>query len=224
HAFELAEKYRTIVVILADGNIGQMMEPAVLPPMLAVSSRRAPWALTGSSGRPKNLVSSIHLKPEDEEEFNGRLQARLADVRLHEVRFQEYQTDDAEIIVVGFGTAGRVAQTAVKQARLQGIPAGLLRPISLYPFPDERLAELALQARGFLVVEMNAGQMVEDVRRAVAGRVPVGFYGRMGGMVPMPDDILARIHATSQLAPQGNGRRHAATDLQREGRYDHASC
>jgi 2-oxoglutarate ferredoxin oxidoreductase subunit alpha len=223
-AFELAEKYRTIVVILADGNIGQMMEPAVLPPMLPVRSRRPHWALTGTSGRAKNLISSIHLNPEDEEDFNCRLQARLAEIGLHEVRYQEYQTDDADIIVVGFGTAGRVAQTAVKQARLQGLKAGLLRPISLYPFPEERLAELALQAQGFLVVEMNAGQMVEDVRRAVAGRVPVGFYGRMGGMVPMPDDILTRIHAASQLASQGNGRRRSTLELHREIRYDRASC
>jgi 2-oxoglutarate ferredoxin oxidoreductase subunit alpha len=223
-AFELAEKYRTIVVILADGNIGQMMEPARLPPMLPVRSQRPDWALTGARGRPKNLISSIHLNPEDEESFNCTLQARLADIRRHEVRYQEYQLDGAEIIVVGFGTAGRVAQTAVKQARIQGLRAGLLRPISLYPFPEERLAELALQTRGFLVVEMNAGQMVEDVRRAVAGRVPVAFYGRMGGMVPMPDDILAAIQAASQLTPQGTGRWSSTLELHREGRYDHASC
>jgi 2-oxoglutarate ferredoxin oxidoreductase subunit alpha len=100
----------------------------------------------------------------------------------------------------------------------------LLRPISLYPFPEERLAELALQAQSFLVVEMNAGQMVEDVRRAAAGRVPVGFYGRMGGMVPMPENILTRIHAASELVPLGNGRRHSTLVVRREARYDHASC
>ena len=180
--------------------------------MLPLRRARPQWALTGADDRTKRVISSIHLNPDDEENFNNMLQARLADIGLHEVRYQEYQMDGAEIVVVGFGTAGRVAQTAVKQARREGLKAGLFRPISLYPFPEERLAELALGARGFLVVEMNAGQMVEDVRRAVAGRAPVAFYGRMGGMVPMPDDILARIRAAAQLAAQGNGHRTSSLE------------
>jgi len=196
-AFELAEKYRHIVVILADGNVGQMMEPAELPPMQMANGRnghRPAWALTGAQGRPKNVITSIHLIPEDEEEFNRQLQAKLEVIRNNEVRYQEYQLEDAEYVVVGFGTAGRVAQTAVKQARAEGVKVGLHRPISLYPFPEKRLAQLAAQAHGFLVVEMNAGQMVEDVRRAVAGRAPVQFYGRMGGVVPLPDEVLAALH------------------------------
>jgi len=212
-AFELAEKYRTIVFILLDGNIGQMMEPAELPPMRAVADRgtnsaersasdgrRATWALTGAKGRPKNIITSIYLVPEVEEEYNRKLQAKLALIRENEVRCAEYQIEDAEHLVIGFGTSGRVAQTAVKQARAEGLRVGLFRPISLFPFPEKRLAELARQARSFLVVEMNAGQMIEDVRLAVSGQGPGGstppvkFYGRMGGVVPLPDEVLEEIH------------------------------
>ena len=192
-AFDLAEKYRAIVVILADGNVGQMMEPAQLPPMRQLRREQPDWALTGAQGRPKRLVSSIHLDPADAEMFNLKLQARLDIIRQNEVRYHEYELDDAEYVVVGFGTAGRVAQTAVKQARASGTRVGLFRPISLFPFPEQRLAELARRARGFLVVEMNAGQMVEDVRLAVNGRAPVAFYGRMGGAVPLPDQVLDEI-------------------------------
>ena len=209
-SFELAEKYRTIVVILADGNIGQMMEPAELPPMLPIRRQLPDWALSGAAGRPKRLISSIHLEAEDEETYNRGLQAKLSLIRQQEIRYQEYWLDGAEVVVVGFGTAGRVAETAVKQARQLGINAGLLRPISLYPFPEARLRELAGRARSFLVVEMNAGQMVEDVRLAVAGAAPVAFYGRMGGVVPMPGDILEAIRAACQPAPSGNGHRHAS--------------
>ncbi|MBI3244538.1 MAG: 3-methyl-2-oxobutanoate dehydrogenase subunit VorB [Chloroflexi bacterium] len=194
-AFDLAEKYRTLVVILLDGNIGQMMEPAELPPMKPANSHCHPaWALTGAvGGRPKNIITSIYLVPENEEAFNRKLQEKYARIRESEVRFVEYETADAEYLVVGFGTSGRVAQTAVKQARAQGLKVGLLRPISLWPFPEQRLAELAKQVRGVLVVEMNAGQMVDDVRLAVNGKVPVQFYGRMGGVVPLPDEVLDEI-------------------------------
>ncbi len=202
-AFDLAEKYRHVVAVLADGNIGQMMEPAELPPPRPAGERPTPaWALTGARGRPKHTINSLHLIPEEEEEFNRGLQARLAAIRRDEVRYHELLVDDAEVIVVGFGTAGRVAQTAIKQARASGTRAGLLRPISLYPFPTERLAELARRARAFLVVEMNAGQMVEDVRLAVNGVAPVRFYGRMGGVVPLPDEVLAAIRETAGASPQ----------------------
>jgi 2-oxoglutarate ferredoxin oxidoreductase subunit alpha len=198
-AFDLAEDYRTVVIILADGNIGQMMEPAELPPMRAANGRPRPqWALTGARGRPKNIISSIYLVPEEEEKFNQKLQAKLAVIRQHEVRFHSYALDDAETVVVAFGTAGRVAQTAVKQARAQGLKVGLFRPISLYPFPAEQLARLAETTRQFLVVEMNAGQMVEDVRLAVNGQAPVKFYGRMGGVVPLPDEVLDEIRKLAE--------------------------
>ena len=199
-AFNLAEKYRTLVVILLDGNIGQMMEPAELPPMKTSNGYHPNWALTGASGgRAKNIITSIYLVPENEEAFNRKLQEKYARIRENEVRYAEYETADAEYLVVGFGTSGRVAQTAVKQARAQGLKVGLLRPISLWPFPEQRLAELAKQVHGVLVVEMNAGQMIDDVRLAVSGKgrngstPPVQFYGRMGGMVPLPDEVVEEI-------------------------------
>ncbi|MCC7361422.1 MAG: 3-methyl-2-oxobutanoate dehydrogenase subunit VorB [Anaerolineales bacterium] len=194
-AFDLAEQYRCIVVILADGNIGQLMEPAELPPMRALRGERPAWAVDGNAGRARRVISSIHLQPEDQEACNREMQARLAVIRANEVRLQEYQTQSADYLVVAFGTAGRVAQSAVRLARARGLRAGLLRPISLYPVPEKRLAELAAQVRGVLVVEMNAGQMVEDVRRVVAGRAPVAFFGRMGGVVPLPEEVLAAIQA-----------------------------
>ncbi len=190
-AFELAELYRTIVTVLLDGTLGQLMEPAELPPMLPQQRTTPVWGLSGANGRAKRLISSLQLQPEALEALNLRLQDKIAAIRTTEVRASEYMLEDAELIVVGFGSAGRIAQSAVKAARQQGIRAGLLRPITLFPFPDTRLAQLAGQARAFLVVEMNAGQMLDDVKLAVAGHVPVHFYGRMGGVVPLPDEILA---------------------------------
>jgi 2-oxoglutarate/2-oxoacid ferredoxin oxidoreductase subunit alpha len=214
-SFDLAEKYRHLVVVLADGNIGQMMEPAELPPPRPAGDRPVPdWALTGARGRPKHVIASLNLAPEAEEAFNRGLQDKLALVRRDEVRYHEVLVDDADVIVVGFGTAGRVAQTAVRQARTAGLRVGLFRPISLYPFPSERLAELAAHARAFLVVEMNAGQMVEDVRLAVNGLAPVRFYGRMGGVVPLPDEILETIHDLTGVEPKTGPR--AELELSRE--------
>ncbi len=192
-AFDLAEKYRTIVYLLLDGTIGQMMEPAELPPMQPLKQERPAWALTGAKGRPKNIISSIYLMPEELEAFNRRLQAKLDLIRAHEVRYEEMDVDDAEIVVVAFGTAGRIAKSAIKAARAHGIKAGLLRPITLWPFPEERISNLADGVDAFLVVEMNAGQMLEDVRLAVSGQVPVRFYNRMGGVIPLPDEILEAI-------------------------------
>lgn len=199
-AFALAERYRQIVVILADGCIGQMMEPAELPPARALPTARPDWAVSGARGRPRRVITSIHLQPEDEEAYNRTLQAKYATIERQEVRYHEYQVEDAEWLVVGFGTAGRVAQTAVKQARAQGLRVGLHRPISLCPFPERRLAELAGRVKGVLVTEMNAGQMLDDVRLAVNGRAPVKFFGRMGGVVPLPDEVLAAIQ---QLVAEG---------------------
>ena len=192
-AFDLADKYRTVVTLLLDGTIGQMMEPAELPPMSVKRSGAPGWALTGASGRPKNGIIPFRMQADDLEAFNLQLQQKLALIAHTEVRYHEQSVEDAELIVVGFGTAGRIAQTAVKMARRQGIKAGLFRPITLWPFPERRLSQLADDARGFLVVEMNAGQMVEDVRLAVGGQAPVKFLGRMGGSLPMPDEILSAI-------------------------------
>ncbi|MBK9943822.1 MAG: 3-methyl-2-oxobutanoate dehydrogenase subunit VorB [Kouleothrix sp.] len=192
-AFDLAEQYRTLVTLLLDGNLGQLMEPAELPPMSTRPARVSCWALGGAAQRPKRLISSFNLQPEALEADNRRLQDKIATIAAHEVRAYDDMLDDAEIVVIGFGTAGRIAQSAVRAARAQGIKAGLLRPITLAPFPDWRVSQLAGQARAFLVVEMNAGQMLEDVKLAAAGHVPVRFYGRMGGTAPLPDEILDAI-------------------------------
>ena len=192
-AFDLAEKYRTIAVVLADGSIGQMMEPAELPPMAPLKKVLPNWAVTGEPGRPRRLLTSIYLNPDDEEVTNIRLLERWESIRGEEVRWKEYYLEDAELVVVGFGTAGRVALSAVRAARAAGIKAGLLRPISLSPFPETVVRELAGVAEAMLVVEMNAGQMFGDVKLAVDGLIPVEFYGRLGGVVPFPDEILAEI-------------------------------
>jgi 2-oxoglutarate ferredoxin oxidoreductase subunit alpha len=184
--------------VLLDGNIGQLMEPAELPPMQPLRTTPPDWAVAGAKGRKKNIISSIHLLADDLEQFNRQLQAKLAIIKSNEIRYKEYMLEGAELIVVGFGTAGRVAQSAVKMARQQGIPVGLLRPITLWPFPEERLSQLADEARGFLVVEMNMGQMIDDVKIAVAGQCPVEFYGRTGGVVPLPDEVLAAIAKLDQ--------------------------
>lgn len=194
-AFDLAEKYRTIVILAGDGMIGQMMEPAELPPMQPLRTTRSGWALTGARGRPRNVITSVYLEAENLAQVNQRLQDKLEQIRAAEVRYAEMFTADAEVLVVAFGTAGRIAKTAVREARQQGIKAGLLRPISLFPFPREVLAKLARRVASVLVVEMNAGQMVEDVRQAVAGRAPVYFYGRPGGVIPLPDEILEQVIA-----------------------------
>jgi 2-oxoglutarate ferredoxin oxidoreductase subunit alpha len=194
-AFDLAIKYRSIVVIAADGTIGQMMEPVEMPPMREIVREDKGWETTGAEGRPRRTITSLALLPEGLEELNNRVQEKQARVQAAEVRYAERWTEDADIIVVGFGTAARVAQSAVKAARARGIPVGLFRPISLWPFPTEPLRALSERVKHFLVVEMNAGQMVEDVRLSLAPGCKVDFLGKTGGVIPMPDEILARIEA-----------------------------
>ncbi len=194
-AFDLADKYRTIVMVVADGAIGQMMEPAELPPMKPVRTpeERAAWTLTGAKGRDPNIITSLFLGAENLERVNLRLQAKLGEITANEVRYQELEVDDAEWLLVGFGTMGRVCQNVLREARAKGLKVGLHRPVTLWPFPSQRLAELSQKVKGMLVVEMNAGQMVEDVRLAVSGACPVDFYGRMGGAFPLPEEILERL-------------------------------
>lgn len=207
-AFDLAEKYRAITVVLTDGSLGQMMEPAELPPMQPVVRRQPAWAVNGAQGRERRILSSIYLNPEEEEQTNLRILRRWQQVEANEIRTKEYYLDEAELIVVGFGTAGRVALSSVRAARAEGIPAGLMRPITLSPFPAARIKELAERARAMLVVEMNSGQMLDDVLRAVAGKVPVEFYGRLGGLVPFPDEVLGEIRrlARGPIVPDGDPR------------------
>ncbi|MCX8062913.1 MAG: 3-methyl-2-oxobutanoate dehydrogenase subunit VorB [Anaerolineales bacterium] len=192
-AFDLAEKYRTIVFIMADGNIGQMMEPAELPPMRPIKTEYPDWAVRGAMGRERRILSSIYIDPKDEEVTNYRLMQVWNQIQANEIRYREYYLDDAEYVVIGFGTAGRIGLSAVRMARAEGIKVGLLRPITLSPFPVPQIERLIPRIKGILVVEMNAGQMLEDVLNIVKGRVPVEFYGRMGGMVPFPDEILSEI-------------------------------
>jgi 2-oxoglutarate ferredoxin oxidoreductase subunit alpha len=200
-AFDLAEKHRHMVFVAADGQIGQMMEPAELPPMRPIKTERPDWALTGNAGRTKNIITSLYLKARDAEAVNLRLQDRMKHIRASEQRWDEYATDDADMLVVGYGTAGRIALTAVEMAREQGMRVGLFRPQTLWPYPEDRLSELVDNVRSILVVEMNAGQMLEDVRLAAAGQIPVGFYGRMGGVVPKPYEILEAINAHYAQVP-----------------------
>lgn len=208
-AFDLAEKYRSICMLILDGSIGQMMEPATMPEMKPITGKNWDWATDGKMGkRERRILTSIYLDPVQEEIMNLRLLNRWRTIQANEVRYKEYFLDDAEFVVVGFGTAGRVALSAVREARKQGIKVGLLRPITLSPFPYEALNQLSTKAEAFLVVEMNAGQMLEDVRLTVAGRRPVEFYGRMGGVVPLPDEILNEIHrlASGPLPVSDNPR------------------
>ena len=197
-AFDLAEKYRHIVIVAADGNIGQMMEPIELPPPRKIQKRDRGWELTGAKDRPRRIITSIYLAPEVLHQFNVHLQDIQREIEKNEVRYAEYWMDDAEYAIVAFGSAARAAQSAIKLARAQGIRAGLFRPISLYPFPYEPLAEISKRVRGILDVEMNSGQMLEDVKLCVLGRVPIQFFGMMGGMVPLPDDVLPEIEKLIQ--------------------------
>jgi 2-oxoglutarate ferredoxin oxidoreductase subunit alpha len=188
-AFEIAERYRTPVMILADGVMGQAMEPVVPVYRMPVRTPGG-WELSGADGRPPRVVRSLHLRPEDLETHNRRLQAKFATISEREVRWAGEELDDAEIVIVAYGTSARVARTAIERARDRGLRAGLFRPISLWPFPATDLARIVRDARAVVVVEMSAGQMVEDVRLSIEGRAPIFFHGRMGGMVPTPGEVV----------------------------------
>ncbi len=205
-AFELAERYRTPVIVLTDGLLGQAMEP-VEQRFREPERAPQPWVLAGADGRPPRVVKSLHLDPEDLEEHNRGLQATYRQIEEREVRWEGDELADADLVIAAYGTAARVSRTAVARARAAGLRAGLFRPITLWPFPAAALADVAGRARGVLVVEMSAGQMVEDVRLAVEGRVPVRFHGRMGGMVPSPDEI---IEALRDLDREAGPRRDPA--------------
>ncbi|MCD4687683.1 MAG: 3-methyl-2-oxobutanoate dehydrogenase subunit VorB [Anaerolineae bacterium] len=207
-AFDLAEKYRTLVFVVADGMIGQMMEPAELPPMQPLKKTRPDWALTGAKSREPNIITSLELDAPSLEAVNDRLQAKLKVIRENEQRSTEMLTDDAQLVVVGYGTAGRIAQTAIKHARAEGMKVGLFRPVTLWPFPEIRLSALADHVDAMLVVEMNAGQMLDDVRLCAGGQIPVSFYGRTGGVVPVPEEIYDKIvELYEKLPPPVKSRR-----------------
>ena len=198
--FDLAFKYRTPAMILADGVVGQMMEKVVLPPFrprrTAEQIRtQCPWAATGRFGRDhRNVITSLEMEPNAMEVNNLRLQDTYRRIEENEVRFQEYFTDDAEYLIVAFGSVARICLKAIEDARAAGLKIGLLRPITLWPFPKQRIRQLAGQVKGILTVELNAGQMVEDVRLAAECSVPVAHFGRMGGIVPNPTEVLEALH------------------------------
>ena len=192
-AFDLADQYRMTVLILADGILGQMMEPVTLDPKPRRELPAKDWALTGCEGRQQNIVRSLWLGEGVLEAHNEKLQAKYRQIEANEVLCEEYLLDDAEIVVVAYGVAARITRAAVDKAREQAIPIGLIRPITLWPFPQEQISRSAEKFRLFLTVEMSTGQMVEDVKLAVAGKAPVLFYGRSGGGVPAVDELLQTI-------------------------------
>jgi 2-oxoglutarate ferredoxin oxidoreductase subunit alpha len=198
-AFELAFKYRNPAVILSDGVIGQMMEKVVLPKQKARRTdeeliQECPWATTGKAGgRQPNIVTSLELLPEKMEKRNIHLQNKYKEIEENEVRYETIMCDDADYIIVAFGSSARISQKALEIAREQGIKVGLLRPITLWPFPTKEIADFANKVKGILTVELNAGQMVEDVRLAVNGKIPVEYFGRLGGIVPDPDEVVTAL-------------------------------
>ena len=192
-AFDLADQYRTPVIILADGILGQMMEPVVLEKKPSRELPAKDWALTGAKGRKQNIVRSLWLGEGVLEELNYKLRDKYKQIEQNEVLCEQYTVDDADVVVVAYGIAARIVRSAVARAREEGIKAGWIRPITLWPFPTEQVSKAADEFRIFLVIELSNGQMVEDVRLAVNGKSPVLFYGRPGGGVPNVDEILDKI-------------------------------
>ncbi|MHC4665911.1 MAG: 3-methyl-2-oxobutanoate dehydrogenase subunit VorB [Planctomycetota bacterium] len=196
-AFDLADLYRMPAVILADGILGQMMEPVVLEKKPGRKLPPKDWALTGAKNREQNIVRSLWLKEGAVEQHNYELQARYRQVEKNEVLCEQHEVDDAEIVVVAYGIAGRIVRSAVTKAREEGVKAGWIRPITLWPFPTEQISKAAEDFKIFLTVELSLGQMEEDVKLAVAGAAPVLFYGRPGGGVPAVEQVLDKIRQLS---------------------------
>ena len=223
-AFELAERYRTPVMVVLDGILGQAMEPVEL--RFRNPERHAfDWALTGAAGRPARIIKSIDLVPAVLEKRNIALQRKYAEITRQEVRWATECMADAEYVLVAYGTAARVARSAIEKARALGIRAGLFRPITLWPFPSRELARISRHAHAILTVELSSGQMVEDVRLAVEGRCPVGFHGRMGGLVPTPDEVVGALKAlrgkverTRDHEREQQQKRHATGSKSASGR------
>ena len=195
-AFNLAFKYRIPAMILSDGVIGQMMEKVVLPPYKPRRTeeeimRECPWATFGRiGGRKPNIITSLELQPEVMEQRNIHLQEKYQTIRENEVRYETKHCEDADYIIVAFGSIARICLKTQEMARAEGIKVGLIRPITLWPFPSQVIADYARKVKGIISVELNAGQMVEDIRLAVNGAIDVKFYGRLGGIVPTPDEVL----------------------------------
>ncbi len=191
--FDIADRYRNPVMILADGRLGQMMEPLVLRTQ-APQPVAKPWALTGAKGRPGNIVRSYFSVEGVLEKHNLELQKKYRRIAEAEVRCERFMLDDADLLLVAYGTCARLARAVVRECRADGLRVGLLRPITLWPFPSDAIRACAAQVQAALTVEMSAGQMVEDVRLAIEGRIPVHFHGRMGGGVPVTESIREKVN------------------------------
>ena len=193
-AFDIADRYRTPVILMGDGMLGQMMEPVEFKEIGDKVQPEKSWATTGTrgDGGPR-IITSLELNAEGLELRNQHLQRKFAEIKKNEVKYETYLTDDADYIIVAYGTVARIAMNAIKKAREEGYKIGLIRPISLWPFPQKPFEETRERVKGYISVEMSAGQMVEDVRLAVNGRSPVGFYGRTGGVVPTQEEIYTKI-------------------------------
>jgi len=196
-AFEVADYYRNPVMVMGDGMIGQMMEPVEFKEQ--VKTRELPdkeWATVGTGGtRKPNVINSLYLQPQDLEDHNHKLQAKYAKMKENETRFEEYNLENAEVVLVAYGTTSRIVKNAIDELKKEGINAGLIRPITLWPFPDKPFAELPETTKGICVVEMSCGQMIDDVRIANEGKFPVTFHGRSGGMIPTPQGIIDKVKA-----------------------------
>ena len=198
-SFDLAYKYRNPVMILSDGAIGQMMEKVYLNPQKErmtdeeIAEKYKDWATTGKKGRERNFITSLNLKSEKQEEHNIHLQAKYREIEKNEILYEEINCENADYIIVAFGLSARLAQKSIKLGAEKGYKIGLIRPITLWPFPTDAIAKYADKVKGFISIEMNAGQMVEDVRLAVNGKAPVEHFGRMGGMIASPSEILEAI-------------------------------
>jgi pyruvate/2-oxoacid:ferredoxin oxidoreductase alpha subunit len=194
-AFDLADKYRNPACIMADGITGQMMEVVDIPEPKPVPYDHTNWAARGDAETRMNLISSIFLEPEELEKHNFKLDDKYKEIQKHEVRYEEYRTDDADLLVVAYGVVSRIVYSTIDQAREEGLKVGLLRPITVWPFPSVQIREHSEKVNHILAVELSTGQMVEDVKLAVEGRCPVHYYGRAGGMVPGGREILEQYRA-----------------------------
>jgi len=192
--FDLADEYRNPVMILGDGMIGQMMEPVEFKERSTKNLPAKDWATTGTKGiRKPNIINSLYLNAEDLEKHNEHLQAKFNKMRENEVRVESYNVEDADVVISAYGTTARIAKTAISKLEKEGYKVGLIRPISLFPYPFDEFNKIKDDCLGVLTVEMNSGQMLEDVKLALNGRIPAYFYGRTGGMIPTPEAIVEKV-------------------------------
>lgn len=192
--FEKADEYRNPVMVLADGMIGQMMEPVEFPETIQKEAPEKPWATTGTKGeRDPNIINSLYLDAEDLEDHNNKLQAKYKMMKEKETLVESYNIENADLVVAAYGTTARICKTAIKKLEDEGYNVGLLRPITLWPYPEKEFDKIGKNCKGVLTVEMNTGQMIEDVRLSLNGRMPTYFYGRTGGMIPSPEEIVNEV-------------------------------